>query len=761
MNSSATRLQCKHDLAGWNWRRWQFAGKLALAGCLALYAANLLALHQPAWAITTVMMLSLPIYVGAVGEKALFRTIGTLCGGLLAVFLVGNFSADGFVFLTLLFGIICFCVFFNAGTRSPYAFFLTALTLLVITTGSYTEPMKAWELAVARVEEILLGVFCSLLATALLWPRYARDDFRKNASLGLGELLALQELILEENPRPIASQPEAAVTARVARLRQLIQMGGRESLYFRANLDVLRDFVVTLAALAQTLLEIAALREKNPGLRTLLEQDREVYWQTWRKLIEAAQAGQIPEAADLVLIKELGAQMRTHLDATNSASALREAPIPVAERMARSAVYILVLDTLDHTEHLLEVWNLLRTDSSPSQEHSVSPICPPTRPTPIGFFGLQNGVRCGLATVATFIFCDWLQPPGAGLIPLMAFIFTSTSRTFLDARGDTGMFTNLVVVALLGIPWFLFVLLISPFLTDYLWMNVFLAAMLLGFGGYVYPRLPQMSYRGFALLNGIVATIALNFQEPVTFEMVANNYFGLVLGIGFAAIFQRTFWPILPQREFRHNVCKVLQELSGSLRQALANARNGSIEERGAKGATKGATKDSVLGHLTEARKWEAQLERLLRERDSGSGDQECVRRRAALYLLQRVIRVVFRLQALEKTLPPWPEAHTVLGPTLIEVQETAAQILEDLGRWWQSGEDVRHTFPASIVEEKIWPLAEKLPSLWAQAHLSQEEHHAWMALLLREKTLIERVREFSSALQNLSRTRYLQDPIL
>ena len=61
--------------------------KFGGAGVIVVYLALLIKLQEPTWALFTVFVLMIAQYVGAIGEKSIFRLLGTVVGGLIGYLL--------------------------------------------------------------------------------------------------------------------------------------------------------------------------------------------------------------------------------------------------------------------------------------------------------------------------------------------------------------------------------------------------------------------------------------------------------------------------------------------------------------------------------------------------------------------------------------------------------------------------------------------------------------------------------------------------
>lgn len=152
---------------------WQivFSLKAFAAAMLALYVSFALDLANPYWALTTVYVVSQP-YAGAIRSKAAFRIVGTLTGAAVGVALGGLFGAAQLPMIAGLVLWFCFCGYFAISMRSPrnYVFLLGGMTALLVGWPSGAEP-AVFETALARSEEITLGILCALFVDSVFLPR--------------------------------------------------------------------------------------------------------------------------------------------------------------------------------------------------------------------------------------------------------------------------------------------------------------------------------------------------------------------------------------------------------------------------------------------------------------------------------------------------------------------------------------------------------------------------------------------------------------
>ena len=171
-----------------------FGIKLALAGLLSVYLSQLIRLGHANWALFTVLVLAPAQYVGVIAQRSVARVVGTIIGGFVGVWLVGNYQQDRLFFLLFTFGYLWLCMYMYGGTFFPYSFFLCANTLITVSASGIFDPVDAWSVGISRTLEILTGVVSIIVVSHLLWPRFARYEFLGLAKSALGNIGKLIEL---------------------------------------------------------------------------------------------------------------------------------------------------------------------------------------------------------------------------------------------------------------------------------------------------------------------------------------------------------------------------------------------------------------------------------------------------------------------------------------------------------------------------------------------------------------------------------------
>jgi len=148
-----------------------FSGKSFAAAMLAMYLASRAGLPRPFWALMTTYIVAHPL-AGAVRSKAVYRFAGTLIGSTATVLLVPALS-NAPELLTLVLALwvgLCLCISLLDRTPRSYVFMLAGYTAALIGFPSVQTPLVLFDTAVARVEEIGLGIFCATLIHSLVLP---------------------------------------------------------------------------------------------------------------------------------------------------------------------------------------------------------------------------------------------------------------------------------------------------------------------------------------------------------------------------------------------------------------------------------------------------------------------------------------------------------------------------------------------------------------------------------------------------------------
>lgn len=139
---------------------------------MALYIAFASDLERPYWAMFTVFIVANPL-TGAVRSKTVFRLLGTVTGAAMALLLIPPL-VDAPVLLSLAISLwIGLCLYISLQDRRPrsYAFLLAGYTAAIVGFSVVNTPNAIFDTAVARVEEISVGLVCGAVAHSVIFPQ--------------------------------------------------------------------------------------------------------------------------------------------------------------------------------------------------------------------------------------------------------------------------------------------------------------------------------------------------------------------------------------------------------------------------------------------------------------------------------------------------------------------------------------------------------------------------------------------------------------
>jgi len=142
-----------------------------LAVSLALFVSLGLALPHPFWAMVTVLLVANPLS-GALRSKALYRVAGTIVGAAVSVLLVPPLQNAPVLLSLALSAWVGFCLFISLLERKPnaYAFMLSGYTASIVAFTGINAPAQIFETAMARVEEISIGILSVSVVHSLFAP---------------------------------------------------------------------------------------------------------------------------------------------------------------------------------------------------------------------------------------------------------------------------------------------------------------------------------------------------------------------------------------------------------------------------------------------------------------------------------------------------------------------------------------------------------------------------------------------------------------
>jgi len=253
------------------WRPHNLSFALANTAAVlgALYIAFALDLERPYWAMFTVFIIAKPIS-GAVRSKAVYRFLGTVGGAAMALFLVPPLVQAPVLLCLAISGWVGVCLYFSLLDRTPrsYAFMLAGYTAAIVGFSVVGKPEGIFDTAVARLEEISLGIICGSIAHSVFFPRNIAAQLNERIERTLNASAAWIADALRRSPRHDDVRAHERLAQLVSELHVLYTHVAFETSEIPRSTPIMRALQDRLAVLAAHLTSVqgalVALRAQAP-----------------------------------------------------------------------------------------------------------------------------------------------------------------------------------------------------------------------------------------------------------------------------------------------------------------------------------------------------------------------------------------------------------------------------------------------------------------------------------------------------------------
>lgn len=496
--------------------------KCFTAAMLALYLAFRFGLPRPFWAMMTTYVVASPLS-GAVRSKAVYRFAGTLIGSTATVWMVPRLANAPELLSLALACWVGFCLYVSLLDRTPrsYVFMLAGYTAGLVGFPVVTDPATVFDVALARVEEIGLGILCASLVHSLMLPN----------SLG-SALLARLDHAIGDAQRWIRDAVGGSQTEHGARARRTLAGDITElhlmsthlpfdTSHLRWTSGMIHALHDRLTAMVPLLLAVedrlAALREADPDSLTprwRAALDDIAHWVGQGRDADPARAGQLhaalakvaprlaPDASwSAILQVNLATRLHALVDACEQGLALRGRIGAVLAGGAPAA---------GDKQPAGSAWVMHR-------DHGMA------------LRSAFAAVVAILASCAFWIFTGWPSGPAA---PMMAGIFCCFFATQDDPVPSIRLFLNYTVVS---IPLSaLYLLVVMPAVHSFEMLALATAPAFLVLG--IYTGRPATAGKAMAIVFGVAGMLAL--QDTGTSDMVSftNGMLAQLAGFSAAAL---------------------------------------------------------------------------------------------------------------------------------------------------------------------------------------------------------------------------------
>ncbi|WP_411901680.1 FUSC family protein [Methylorubrum thiocyanatum] len=504
------------------WRDWAFALKTFAAAMLALFLAFWIDLPNPYWALGTVYITS-QVLAGATRSKALYRVLGTLLGAVVTVALVPNL-VNAPELLTLAIALwVATCLYFSLLDRTPrsYLMMLGGYTAALIGFPAVGAPGTMFDTAVARAEEITLGILCASLVNTVVLPQSVAPVINARLDLWLRDargwvinVLGRARTGQDTQATRLKLASDAVAFDALATPLRYDMTGAERSAEAMATLrQHMLMFLPIASAISDRIDTLERMGALPQHLRSLL--DDMAGWLA-SGTTEQAQADRLKAAADALepalgeraswdalVLASLLARLRDFIDLRQDARILQRHiadGTPVTEAMTFR--YTAAARTIRHRDHGMALLSA------------------------VGVF------LTILVTCAIWIATGW---PHGSAAPMMAAVGCSFFAAQDDPAPFIVSFANSAILGALGAGAYLFAVL--PLATTFEMLVLALAPALLVCGVFMaQPKTAPLAMG--AAVNGS-AMIALQGSYTGDFAAFANSSVAVIVGMWVAAIVTR------------------------------------------------------------------------------------------------------------------------------------------------------------------------------------------------------------------------------
>ena len=493
-----------------------FSVKTFAAAMLALVTALLLDMPRPYWAMLTVYITAQPL-VGATSSKAVYRIIGTVIGAAATVVAIPNFVNAPELLCLAIAAWVGLCLYLSLldGTPRSYAFMLAGYTVALIGFPSVSAPETIFDTAVARVQEISLGIVCASLVSMLVLPRSLSSALAARADAWLADARRLSHDVLvgggPEQERQVRWIRLAADAAEMETLAIHLGYETAADVHIVRGLNQLRlAMVAQLTLLASIEDRLVALRS---GGRTLPPELSKVCSELARWLAE-------------------GGQDRRQADALRAD--LRAAQPPLGEgaasaQMMAAGLVIRLRQLLDVAQDCHALRQAIAAGRDPAEivlafSPEAAPAMVRSRDRGLALWAAAGAPASVLTCCAVWIGTGWADGASAA-------IFAAVVGSLFAAQDDPPAVIRttfkVVVASVLVVGFYLFV--VMPQVTT---IEALIAVLMPAFVlfGYLAAR-PTTASLGSLLAILVAVQLALESSYSASFASFVNASISLLLGV--------------------------------------------------------------------------------------------------------------------------------------------------------------------------------------------------------------------------------------
>ncbi|PZP30653.1 MAG: FUSC family protein [Roseateles depolymerans] len=534
---------------------WLFSAKAFAAAMLAVFLANWAGQPRPFWALMTAYIVAHPL-AGAVRSKAVYRFVGTLVGSTAAVLLVPRFAnAPELLSLALALWVGgCLAVSLRDRTPRGYAFMLAGYTAALIGFPSVDTPLNIFDTAVARVEEIGLGILSATLVHSLVWPQGLAGAVLGLLDRSLGDTRAW---LADLSHRADAKADRGRVAADITQLRLLSTHIPYDTTHLRWTADAVHDMQDRIAALTPLLSSV---------------EDR-------LRALEGAE-GELGPDISALLARVAAWLQQTPADAAAGLPALRQELAALGEPGQAACDHwgrLLRVALAQRLDPLLQGW-LACLQMRADIDRGLGGAPMPARPR-VAASGARLHIDTGMALlsgaaalVAILLCCAfWILTgwPMGSVAAMMAAIFCCFFAAMDDPAPAIQGFLKWTVLSMPVSA--VYVLVLLPLVQDFWSLMLVCAPFFLVAGAFV--ARPATMVKALPLVLGVAGTLAMHDTAQADLTSFLNSMLGQLGGVFMASRVTRLMRSVgadWSARRIQRATWRELDELARTPRSAAA-----------------------------------------------------------------------------------------------------------------------------------------------------------------------------------------------
>jgi uncharacterized membrane protein YccC len=491
-----------------------FSTNCFIAAMLALFIAFRLDLKNPWWAMVTVYLTCQPL-TGTMRARAVYRLAGTLLAGVAMVVIVPNLADSPELTTAAITLWVAACLYVSLLDRTPRsaALAISGYTAALVGFPSVLNPAAVWDIAIARVEEIMLGTVCAAVVHSVFFPSSVLSVLTARQGAAMANVRRWVAAGLAPTRDPALDREQRQVATDITEFGILSVNLPYDTSAVRPSrraLDAFDERLVAMLPLLSTIedrIEELQRHEALPaGVAALLADVS-----TW---FSSSEAGRRAEAfrlrrACLLAMPDVGPQSSwAELMQVNLLSRLHELITSWQECLELAA---LIRNPLVKPDRQLRTILIGRGPKPLHRDHGIA---------------LLSAIAVGLAMLACSAF--WIAsawPNGATAVGIVA-VVCSLFATFDDPTPAISTFAigTVLAIPLAGIYQFG----VLPAIDGYTWLVICLAPAFIPIG--ILMAIPRFTLIGLALAVALTVNLALQTSYRADLATFLNSATAFVIG---------------------------------------------------------------------------------------------------------------------------------------------------------------------------------------------------------------------------------------